>query len=86
VGLLSQRGPAGRAIQALERVVHDKNATGDYAGAAAHAGRLVELDSLREVYGRHLIRNLLLAGDRATAERHFEALTQRLRGELDVAP
>ena len=76
----------GRAIQALERVVHEKNATGDYAGAAAHAGRLVELDSLSEVYGRHLIRNLLLAGDRATAERHFEALTQRLRGELDVAP
>src|ERR1700757_1739584 len=76
----------GRAIQALERVVHDRNAAGDYAAAAAHAGRLVELDPLSEVYGRHLIRNLLLAGDRATAERHFEALTQRLRGELDVAP
>src|ERR1700751_5310475 len=76
----------GRAIQALERVVHEKNATGDYAGAAAPAGRLVELDSLSEVYGGHLIRNLLLAGDRVTAKRHFEALTQRLRGELDVAP
>ena len=44
----------GRAIQALERVVHDKNASGDYAAAAAHAGRLVELDPLSEVYGRHL--------------------------------
>ena len=76
----------GRAIQALERVVHDKNAAGDYAAAAAHAGRLVELDPLSEVYGRHLIRNLLLAGDRAAAERHLEALTQRLRDELDVAP
>jgi pimeloyl-ACP methyl ester carboxylesterase len=76
----------GRAIQALERVVHDKNATGDYAAAAAHAGRLVELDPLSEVYGRYLIRNLLLAGDRATAERHLAALTQRLRNELDVAP
>ena len=75
----------GRAIQALERVVHDKNTSGDYAAAAAHAGRLVELDPLSEVYGRHLIRNLLLAGDRATAERHLEALTQRLRDELDVA-
>ena len=61
----------GRAIQALERVVHDKNAAGDYAAAAAHAGRLVELDPLSEVYGRHLIRNLLLAGDRAAAERHL---------------
>ena len=76
----------GRAIQALERVVHEKNAAGDYAAAAAHAGRLVELDPLSEVYSRHLIRNLLLAGDRATAERHLEALTQRLRDELDVAP
>jgi len=76
----------GRAIQALERVVHEKNAAGDYEAAAAHAGRLVELDSLSEVYGRHLIRNLLLAGDRSTAERHLEALTQRLRDELDVMP
>lgn len=76
----------GRAIQALERVVHDKQASGDYAAAAVHAGRLVEFDPLSEVYGRHLIRNLLLAGDRATAERHLEALTQRLHNELDVAP
>jgi DNA-binding SARP family transcriptional activator/pimeloyl-ACP methyl ester carboxylesterase len=76
----------GRAIQALERVVHEKNAAGDYAAAAAHAGRLVALDPLSEVYGRHLIRNLLLAGDRAAAERHLKALTQRLRDELDVAP
>jgi DNA-binding SARP family transcriptional activator/pimeloyl-ACP methyl ester carboxylesterase len=76
----------GRAIQALERVVQDKNAAGDYAVAAAHASRLVELDPLSEVYGRHLIRNLMLAGDRAAAERHLEALTQRLRDDLDVAP
>ena len=76
----------GRAIQALERVVHDKQATGNHSAAVAHARRLVELDPLSEVYGRHLIRNLLLAGDRAAAERHLEALTQRLRDELDVAP
>lgn len=76
----------GRAIQALERVVHDRHAAGDYAAAAVHAGRLVQLDPLSEVYGRHLIRNLLLSGDRATAERHFAALTRRLRDTLDVAP
>ncbi len=76
----------GRAIQALERVVRDRNAAGEYAAAAAHAGRLVELDPLSEVYARHLIRNLLLAGDRAAAEHHLKALTQRLRDELDVAP
>src|SRR5215471_7920461 len=76
----------GRAIQALERVVHDKHAAGDYAAAAAHAARLVALDPLSEVYGRHLIRNLLLSGDRAAAERHLAALTQRLRDDLGVAP
>ena len=76
----------GRAIQALERVVHDKKVAGDYAAAAAHAGRLVALDPLSEVYGRHLIRNLLLAGDRVAAEHHLEALTQRLRDELHVTP
>jgi DNA-binding SARP family transcriptional activator/pimeloyl-ACP methyl ester carboxylesterase len=76
----------GRAIQALERAVHDRHAAGDYAAAATHAGRLVQLDPLSEVYGRHLIRNLLFAGDRAMAARHFEALTRRLRDALDVAP
>jgi len=79
-------GLRGRAIQALERVVQEKNAACDYAAAAAHASRLVALDPLSEVYGRHLIRNLLLAGDRVGAERHLKALTQRLRDELDVAP
>src|SRR5215475_3768563 len=76
----------GRAIQALERVVHDGNTAGEYAAAAAHASRLVALDPLSEVYARHLIRNLLLAGDRVAAERHLQALTQRLRDDLDVAP
>lgn len=76
----------GRAIQALERVVQDKNAAGDYGAAAVHAARLVEFDPLSEVYARHLIRNLLLGGDRTAAERHLEALTRRLRDELDVAP
>lgn len=76
----------GRAIQALERVVQKKQAAGDYAVAAAHAGRLVALDPLSEIYARHLIRNLMLGGDRAAAERQLHALTQRLRDELDVAP
>lgn len=76
----------GRAIQALERVVQGKSAAGDYASAAAHAGRLVALDPLSEIYARHLIRNLMLAGDRTAAERQFAALVQRLRNDLDVAP
>lgn len=76
----------GRLTHALERLVQDKNVSGDHFAAAVHAGRLVELDPLSEVYGRHLIRSLLLAGDRSAAERHYAALTQRLRDELGVAP
>ncbi|NPU66642.1 alpha/beta fold hydrolase [Bradyrhizobium sp. 83012] len=76
----------GRAVQALERVVQDASTAGDHAAAAAHAHRLVALDPLSEVYGRALIRSLMLSGDRASAERQLEALTQRLREELGVAP
>jgi len=76
----------GRLMHALERLVQDKNAAGEHFAATAHAGRLVELDPLSEVYGRHLIRSLLLAGDRSAAERHHAALTERLRDELGVAP
>lgn len=76
----------GRLMHALERLVQDRNAAGDHFAAAGHAGRLVELDPLSEVYGRHLIRSLLLAGDRSAAERHHAALAQRLRDELGVAP
>src|SRR5258707_14675959 len=76
----------GRLMHALERLVQDKNAAGEHFAATAHAGRLVELDSLSEVYGRYLIRSLLLACDRSSAERHHAALTQRLRNELGVAP
>src|SRR3954453_18893404 len=76
----------GRAVQALERVVQDRTIAGDHAAAAAHARRLVALDPFSEVYGRALIRSLLLAGDRAAAERHLEDLRQRLRDELGVTP
>lgn len=76
----------GRLMHALERLVQEKDAAGDHFAATAHAGRLVELDPLSEVYGRYLIRSLLLAGDRSSAARHHAALTQRLRDELGVAP
>src|SRR6266700_7028870 len=76
----------GLLMHGLERLVQDKTAAGEHFAATAHARRLVELDPLSEVYGRHLIRSLLLAGDRSAAERHHAALTQRLREELGVAP
>ena len=73
-------------MHGLERLVQDKNAGGEHFAATGYARRLVELDPLSEVYGRHLISSLLLAGDRTSAERHHAALTQRLRDELGVAP
>src|SRR3569832_1397300 len=76
----------GRLMNALERIVQDKIASGEYFAATAHARRLVELDPLSEVYGRHLIRSLLLAGDRNSAERHHAALKQRLHDELGASP
>lgn len=76
----------GKLMHALERLVQDKNAAGDHFAATVHAGRLVELDPFSEVYGRHLIRSLLLAGDRSAAARQHAALTQRLHDELGVAP
>lgn len=76
----------GRLMHVLERLVQDKNAAGEHFAAAGYAGRLVELDPLSEVYGRHLIRSLLLAGDRSSAERHHAALKRRLDDELGIAP
>ncbi|CCD92502.1 conserved hypothetical protein, alpha/beta hydrolase superfamily domain and DNA-binding transcriptional activator of the SARP family domain [Bradyrhizobium sp. ORS 375] len=76
----------GRVVQALERVVQDAGAAGDHATAVSHARRLVALDPLSEVYGRALIRSLMLSGDRAGAERHLAALTQCLHDELGVTP
>ena len=76
----------GRLMHALERIVQNKIAAGDHFAATAHARRLVELDPLSEVYGRHLIRSLLLSGDRNSAERHYADLKQRLRDDLGVSP
>jgi len=76
----------GRFMHGLERLVQEKNAAGDHFAAASYATRLVEFDPLSEVYGRHLISSLLLAGDRSAAERHHAALSQRLHDELGVAP
>jgi len=76
----------GRFMHCLERLVQDNNAAGEHYAAAAHAARLVELDPLSEVYSQHLIRSLLLAGDRRAAERHYALLKQRLHDELGVKP
>jgi DNA-binding SARP family transcriptional activator len=76
----------GRLMHALERLVRLKNAAGEHSAAGAFANRLAALDPYSEVYCRHLIRSLLLAGDRSAAKRHYSLFEQRLRDELGVAP
>jgi DNA-binding SARP family transcriptional activator/pimeloyl-ACP methyl ester carboxylesterase len=76
----------GRFVQALERLARDQNAKGNHLAAAASASRLVSLDPLNELFARHLIRSLLLAGDRTAAQRQYAALGARLHEELGVSP
>src|SRR5215472_13972090 len=59
---------------------------GDARAAVATATRLVGLDPLSESAQRHLIRAQLRAGDRAAAERQYEACAQLLKSDLGVAP
>ncbi|MEN3290521.1 MAG: hypothetical protein V7634_4821 [Bradyrhizobium sp.] len=76
----------GRFMHGLERLVQVENAAGDHFAAASHATRLVELDPLSEVYNQHVIRSLLLAGDRSAAERHYALFAERQHEELGIAP
>ena len=73
-----------RLVQSLERVIDAKLASEPRA-AVPHAVRLVGLDPLSENAHRHLIRAYLLAGDRAAAERQYEACRRLLAEELGVA-
>jgi len=75
-----------RLVQALERLIERELAAGDPRAAIAAATRLVGLDPLSESAQRHLIRAQLRAGDRAAAQRQYEACAQLLKSELGVAP
>src|SRR5262249_7748472 len=75
-----------RLVQALERLIERELAAGDARAAIAAATRLVGLDPLSESAQRHLISAQLKAGDRAAAERQYEACAQLLKSELGVAP
>jgi DNA-binding SARP family transcriptional activator/pimeloyl-ACP methyl ester carboxylesterase len=75
-----------RLVQALERLVERELAAGDPRAAIATATRLVGLDPLSESAQRHLINAHLRAGDRAAAERQYEACARLLRAELGVEP
>lgn len=72
-------------IQALERLAEAKCAGPDPRSAVSHASRLVALDPLSESAHRHLIRAYLASGDRAAAERQYEACRTLLAEELRVS-
>jgi DNA-binding SARP family transcriptional activator/pimeloyl-ACP methyl ester carboxylesterase len=73
-------------VQALERLSERELEGGDARAAVAAATRLVGLDPLNERAQRHLIGACLKAGDRAAAERQYEACRHLLEVELGIAP
>jgi DNA-binding SARP family transcriptional activator/pimeloyl-ACP methyl ester carboxylesterase len=75
-----------RLVQALERLIERELEGGDARAAVAAATRLVGLDPLNESAQRHLIGAHLKAGDRAAAQRQYEACAHLLEVELGVAP
>src|SRR5262249_35127409 len=75
-----------RLVQVLERLIERELAAGDPPAAIAAAARLVSLDPLSESPQPHPIRAHLRAGDRAAAERQYEACARLLKAELGVAP
>jgi DNA-binding SARP family transcriptional activator len=75
-----------RVIELLERQAQAREASGDQRQAIELTRRQVERDPFDEAAGRRLISRLDAAGDRAAALRAYQALADRLRRELGVAP
>ena len=75
-----------RAFSALERLASRAEWLEDYRDAAALAGRMVDLDTLREASHRERMRLLALDGQWAAAEAQFEQARRYLASELDVEP
>jgi DNA-binding SARP family transcriptional activator len=75
-----------RLVQALERLIERELAVGDARAAVTAATRLIGLDPLSESAQRHLIKAHLRAGNRAAAERQYDACARLLKAELGVDP
>ncbi len=75
-----------RSLSALERLAQRAEWRGDFGAAVGLARRQVELDSLREVGHRELMRLLALDGQASAAEAQSEQLRRMLAGELSVEP
>src|SRR3954447_15791364 len=73
-------------IRVLETLAERAEAADDPAEAIALTRRLVALDPLSEDSHRRLIRRLAASGDRAAALAAYDAMSERLRRDLRVAP
>ena len=71
-----------RLVQALERLIERSLADSDPRAAIEPAVKLVGLDPFAEAAHRQLIRAHLMAGERAAAERAYEACAKLLIEEL----
>jgi DNA-binding SARP family transcriptional activator/predicted ATPase len=85
-----QRGQADELARelagALGRVVEEREAAGDPAGALGHARRWLGLDPLNEPAHRALIRLYAWTGDRAAALGQYRECVRTLSRELGVPP
>lgn len=73
-------------LDALERLIRQKEADHDYAAALSLAQQLLQHDPLREEIQRHVMRLHLLNGDRAAALRAYQNCVTVLQRELGVEP
>jgi DNA-binding SARP family transcriptional activator len=72
--------------EALERLVDERAARGDYDGAILLARRWLGLNALHEPAHRRLIELYALRGERAAALRQYRECVRILNAELGVAP
>ena len=75
-----------QVIQLLEELARGYEQRGDESQAIDLTRRQLENDPFDEDAHRRLMTRLAAAGDRAAAVRTYQALAQRLRRELGVAP
>jgi adenylate cyclase len=75
-----------RCLEALSSLISGLIARANYEQAQFYARRQLEIDGLREVAHRHLMRALALDGQRSAALAQYETCQQLLRAELDIEP
>ncbi len=72
--------------ETLERLIRQKEDSGDYDVALSFAQQLLQCDPLREEVHRHVMHLYDLKGDRAAALYAYQQCAALLQRELDVAP